>query len=547
VSRDPRAFLALDLGAATHSVALIGRLAHRWRLIGALSMPASVPANDVAAELIRRAGASDPGLMAALALPFAGGSIDATATVEELPRLVGRSAPRRSLLAVAASARALEPIADAARRTGWRTSTATLDGSDPLKLTNRLLDPRVEVVLVGAGDPPGADERRVLTELAGIVSGAVVRRPDLTVVLSGAMSEHLARIEAAGRGDGERAGEILLAPAATSGEPPGGPLRELLDEVRGGPDDPRRAIGRVTAALADVLDRRVELIEIGFDGGLRATAGPGIGGDPAEAMVSIVAEAALLPPDPDDATVDRVLSWTTMPIDRHRLRDRLRELRLWPWSGIAGDGARLRLAAARAAMAVLVESTPEQSALPAPDLVVVAGGAFAVAPGPAIALAVADVLRRPGAIALAFDHARMLGALGVIPDAGERRQSLVDLADDVLTPLGTVVIPAGIRAGASAGRLTIHADTGASETDLVPGALEVVDLPPGDTATAEFAFRDTVRLGARGRRFAVDVSGGLGGLLVDLRDIPLRLPERLDRRRELLDAWQESLWLTRDR
>ena len=81
----------------------------------------------------------------------------------------------------------------------------------------------------------------------------------------------------------------------------------------------------------------------------------------------------------------------------------------------------------------------------------------------------------------------------------------------------------------------------------MPGGLEVVDLPPGEAATAEFQFRDAVRLGARGRRFAIDVSGGLGGLLVDLRDVPLRLPERMDRRRELLDAWQESLWLTRDR
>ena len=45
----------------------------------------------------------------------------------------------------------------------------------------------------------------------------------------------------------------------------------------------------------------------------------------------------------------------------------------------------------------------------------------------------------------------------------------------------------------------------------------------------------------------MDVSGGLGGLLVDLRDVPLRLPERAERRRELLDAWQESLWMTRDR
>jgi hypothetical protein len=135
----------------------------------------------------------------------------------------------------------------------------------------------------------------------------------------------------------------------------------------------------------------------------------------------------------------------------------------------------------------------------------------------------------------------------VIPDAIERRQALMDLVDDLLTPLGSIVIPGGIRAGASAGTMTVHAGTGASDTNLVPGGLEIVDLPPGEVATAEFHFRDAVRLGTRGRRFAIDVSGGLGGLLVDLRDVPLRLPERMDRRRELLEAWQESLWLTRDR
>lgn len=548
MTADPRAFLAVDVGGATSSVAIIGRIAHRWRLVGSLAMPASTPVDAIAVELIRRVAASDPGLAVAIGLTDGGRPVDAETMAAELPRLLGRSAPRRALLALAVSARALGPIADAARKTGWRTSTAQLDGTDPLKLTNRILDPSVDVLLVGAGDPPGADERRRLSELAGIVAGAVARRPDLTVLLAGAMADHLGRLEASsGVRPANRPGELLLAPAATTGDPPGAPLRELLDEVRGGADDPRRAAGRITSALADVLDRRVEVIEIGFDGGLRATASPGIGGEESQAIVSIAADAALLPPDPDDATVDRVLAWMTTPIDRHRLRDRLRELRLWPWSGIAGDGARLRLAAARAAMAILVDATPEQSALPTPDVVVVSGGAFAVAPGPAIALAVADVLRRPGATSIAYDHARVLGALGVIPDASERRQALIDLVDDVLTPLGTVVIPAGIRAGTSAGRLTVHAETGSSETELVPGALEVVDLPPGDVATAEFSFRDTVRLGSRGRRFAVDVSGGLGGLLVDLRDVPLRLPDRLDRRRELLDAWQESLWLTRDR
>lgn len=543
---DPRAFLALDLGAATSSAALIGRLAHRWRLIGSLALPAPIDPAALVHEVVRRAAAADPGLAVSIGIATGDGH-GATPLDPSLhpPQLVARSIPPRTMLVTAANDRAREPYLVAARMTGWRTRSTVLDGSDPLELMAALLAPDVEVVLVGAGDPPGPDERRLVDELAAVVTGAVARRPELTVILAGAMADQLDRLEAVAAG--ERRGGILLAPAATAGDPAGSALRELLDDVRGGPNDPRRAAARAASALADVLDRRIELIEIGFDGGLRATASPAIGGADPATLVSIVADAGLLPPDPGDETVDRVMAWTTLSLDRHRLRDRLRELRIAPWGGIAGDGARLRLAAARAAMSILVEATPEQSALPAPDLVVVAGGAFAAAPGPAIALAIADVIRRPGAVALAYDHARLLGPLGMIPDGGERRQALSDLADDLLAPLGSVVIPGGIRAGKSAGTLTIHAGTGASETDLVPGGLELVDLPPGELATAEFHFRDMVRLGTRGRRFAVDVSGGLGGLLVDLRDVPLRLPERAERRRELLEAWQESLWMTRDR
>jgi len=550
VTSDPRAFLALDLGAATSSVALIGRLAHRWRLLGSLALPAAIDAEAIGNEVVRRAIAADPWLATAIGLTdgtpgTAGPARSGGAPVVNLPKLTARSVPPQTILVCAANERARAPFLDAARATGWRTRVAALDGSDPWRLMASLLDPEVSVLLVGAGDPPGPDERRLVEEIAAIVGGAVARRPDLTVVLAGAMADQLSRIEAAAGGD--RRGEILLGPAAATGDPPGSALRALLEDVRGGANDPRWAAGRAASALADVLDRRVEVVEIGFDGGLRASASPGLAGNDPAATVSIVADAALVPPDPGDSTVDRVMPWTTISLDRHRLRDRLRELRLSPWGGIAGDGARLRLAAARAAMSILIEATPEQSALPAPDIVVVAGGAFAGAPGPAIALAVADVLRRPGAVSVAYDHARLLGPLGMIPDGGERRQATSDLADDLLAPLGTVAIPGGIRAGTSAGRLTVHAGTGASETDLVPGGLALIDLPPGEVATAEFRFRDTVRLGTRGRHFAVDVSGGLGGLLVDLRDVPLRLPDRAERRRELLDAWQESLWMTRDR
>ena len=410
-------------------------------------------------------------------------------------------------------------------------------------MTVAVLDPSVDAVLVGAGEPPGPDERRGIEDVAALVAAAAIRRPELTILLAGAMSEELPRFETT---DGDRQGEVLLAPSATAGDPQGSALRELLDDVWAPRDDARRAIARGAAALADTLDRRVEVVDIGFNGGLRAIASPGAGGIPGGGDRGPHRRRVPVPPDPATRRSIRVIAWSTMPIDRHRLRDRLRELRYAPWSDASGEGARLHRRGA-AALATLVEATPEMSAGPAPDLLVASGGAWAVAPGPAIALAIADVVRRPAAVAIAYDHARLLGPAGSIPDAGERRQLLTDIADDLLAPLASVVIPAGIRAGRSAGRVTVHAEAGTSRLELVPGGLELIDLPPGERATAEIHFRDTVRLGGRGRTFALEVTGGLGGLLLDLRDVPLRLPDRPERRRELLEAWQDSLWVTRDR
>ena len=65
--------------------------------------------------------------------------------------------------------------------------------------------------------------------------------------------------------------------------------------------------------------------------------------------------------------------------------------------------------------------------------------------------------------------------------------------------------------------------------------------------SAELAFRSVVDLGTRGRRFAVSVTGGLAGLVVDTRDVPLRLPERGEERRAVLATWERALWPDRDR
>jgi hypothetical protein len=403
-------------------------------------------------------------------------------------------------------------------------------------MSTLLLDAGVDAILAGAGDPPAADERRALGELGALVAAAAHRRPELSVILAGGMGGQLHAF-----GDvSDRLGRVLVGAAARLGLD-GADLCELLTDVALPADDSRRALGAAAAALADVLDRRVDVVEIGFDGGTRAGAWPGAWSGAAGLDLAIVPSAGLAPADPDDEAVDRIATWTTWTTDRHRLRDRMRELRIAPWADATGEGVGLRLAAARAALSCLVRWTPDWPERPPADLVVASGGAWAVASASAVALALVDVLRRAGAAQFALDHARLLAPLGAIPDAGERRAMVADLADDLLAPVGTVVMPGGLGHGRSAGSLEVHGTHGHLEHDLRPGGLELVELPPGATAVAEFRFHDTVRLGGRGRHFAIDVTGGLGGMLVDLRDVPLRLPDRADLRSELLEAWQAAV------
>ncbi|TME12188.1 MAG: hypothetical protein E6I65_04280 [Chloroflexi bacterium] len=533
----PRALLAIDAGSATTSVALLGKPWKRWRLLGSLAAPAGAPVDALAATLAARLLSTDPRMAVELSV--------AAESVADLPRLETISGPAPTLAVLGASRRAVGLLESVAARTPWRIRTASPESHDPREMTELALRPEVSAILVGAGDPPGPDERGWLDDLAGLVGAATRRRPELRVVLAGPVAARAAWAEGAGRpfdGSQER---IVEGPPLGMRSGPDEPLREILEGLLPNARGTRHTAVRALLSLADALDRTVELIDIGLDGGLRAVASPGVADQGPAAVAVRTAQAALVPGDVDDAGVDSVLAWTTGSLDRHRMGDRLMDLRLQPWADVSGEGARLRLAATRAALARLAAQTPDIGAMPSPDVTIVAGGAFAVAPARAVALALADTIRRPGVTQLATDHARLLGPIGTIDDPDERRDLVADLADDLLAPIGSLVVvanvPSGRRTATRVGRLTLDGDRNGRH-DLVAGEVAFVDLPPGDRAFATLEFRDTVQVGHRARRVAVPVSGGVAGLTVDLRDVPLRLPERRDRRRAALAAWGELAW-----
>lgn len=562
MSAIPRSILAIDAGAATTSVAILGRVGDRWRLLGSLAAPSPAEPDAVATILARRVRAADQGLADAV-------DLDAR-RIDDLPRLEARSAAPTTLAVLGASRRTVGLLSAIAERTSWRMVAASPESHDPREMTDLAMRPEVAAVLVGIGEPAGPDERAAIDDVAGLVGAVARRRPELRVVLAGPVASRRAWIDAIGEAPAAAAAsevegtkgpvaQGIASPERTFEAPALGPrsgpdeaLREILEGLLPRGSDPRHTALRTLVSLADVLDRRVELLEIGFDGGLRGVAQPGVAdeGPVVEGVRS--ARAGLVPPDPDEAAVEAVLEWTTGSLDRHRMGDRLRDLRSQPWADSAGDGARLRLAAARAALTRLVEVTPDLSARPPADLTLVAGGAFAAAPGGAIALAVADVVRRTGATQVAFDHARLLGPLGTIDDPDERRDLVSDLADDLLAPLGTILVAAGmpprLRGRAATGTITFdEGSPGALRRELATGELARLDLGPGEQVLATIEFRDSARIGRRARRFSVPVSGGLAGVLVDLRDVPLRLPERRDRRRAALATWGEQVWPSDDR
>ena len=631
MSRQPRAFFALDFGAATTSAALVGHAGGRWRLLAHTAAPSTTDLDALLFGILDRVGKADRELLEFVSARERPGT---AALVADLARLESRSSPPRRIAVLAGSKRQRRRLEEIASRAGWLVVGGSADVDDPLELSRLVLAWDTHAVLLGADSSPAGDEKRHLPMLGALVAAAARRRPELAVVLAGGAAIQESDFSGAGEHDripevvkaaapdssaesdatpvdvatsaetteeapavetapgepaaeqaavgatpegpseapapaattaaprapdlaapahaapvelpvpsGDRHDSVLLAPDAESGQPAGSALQQVLEGLRARSDESRLGIARSVRSLALLLDKSIEVIEVGLDGGLRCRAeavGPGH-----RTVVSshvAMASASFAPEDLSDEMIDAVSSWSTIAFDRYRLSDRLRDLRSSPWGEADGEGALLRLAAAKAAVERLVAATPEISVREMPDIMIAAGGVWASTPPSVVALAMADLVRRPGVGRLACDQARLLGPLGAIADEEERRKMLKDLVEDVLLPLGSLILPAGIRQGRSAGRMRVTGETSNSDIDLQPGGIWAVELPPGQTATADMDFRDAVRLGARGRHFSVEVSGGLGGLFVDLRDIPLRLPDKADQKRATWESWQRAMW-----
>jgi hypothetical protein len=544
------AFFAIDHGTATTAASLIAPVEGRFRLLANAAAPRGADPEAILEDLVVRVLSVEPELLGPAA------DWRRWARLESVTRR-----PRR-ILCVATSSRVGDALTRVFAWRGWSVAGRVIASDiDPLGAMTMCLAPGIDAIAVAAGGR-GDDEQRLRARLTPLLAAVLVERPELPIVVCGpadwpdlegptvvqlaapdadpalpdpALAAVLASIERHASGAAETT--LELSGTATS-----------QDDIPNG----RLAMGDAVATLAMLLDRRVETVDIGHSGGARVLAGPG----GIERQV-VTADAALVPSigagEPDDrrgamgldAAIEDIAGWSAIRTDPFTLADRLRNLRLAPWRDASGDGARLRLAALRAALARLDRVWRERpgGAEGPGDLIVCTGGAFAAVPPSATALAVVDGMRAPGVRNLFHDHARLLGPIGALPDEGDRRRLLADLLDDALLPIGSTIVVGEGRVASRAPvamRLTSH--VARQDVELPAGDVHVLDLPPGVPARVELASRDSGLLGLRSRRVAVEVTGGLGGLLVDTRDVPLRLPDRAERRRAQLETWERSVW-----
>ena len=450
--------------------------------------------------------------------------------------------PRACLIAGSAWTGAL--LERAFSGAGWQIASRFFEARpDSVALGEACLDPTVHAVIMGGSVDAVEEERDAMRQLWPRAGSLARLRDDIAVIACGPFVERPEAIP------DERlyslpAPESVAATAESVLRQAARQVGAHLVGADAGVGDARAGLRTSIASLAAVLGNRVEGIEVGAAAGSRTLANPDH-----ELRHGVIEAGAYLPGTilDDDGFAESILKWSILKGDPMAQVDRLRELCLHPWSGIDPDGLRLRLAALHGALERIqtawdAAQVAGRSDEDAPRSTILSGGAFSALPTAAIGLALVDTVRRPGAATILHDHANVLAPLGALPVEGERRRLLADLMDDCLLPVGSAVLTGRIgQGGKSCGVLAIATSLGSDELRLEPDGIRLVDLPPGIVARLEIDPEDGVVLGVQGQRLTLEVSGGLGGLLIDTREIPLRLPSG-DERRKQLETWQQPIW-----
>ena len=180
--------------------------------------------------------------------------------------------------------------------------------------------------------------------------------------------------------------------------------------------------------------------------------------------------------------------------------------------------------------------------MPLFEPILAGGGALSNAPTPGQSLLLLlDALQPVGITSIILDQNNLLPLLGAAAESNYLLPVQV-LESGAFMSLGTIVSvisPASYGMPVIKARLT-YEDGSDARVEVKLGGLEILPLNMGQTArlTLQPLNRSDIGNGP-GRNAAIQVAGGVMGVVIDARGRPLSLPEDPVRRRELFKKW---LW-----
>lgn len=524
--------ILVDIGSAWTKAAIVARSRGRWRIVAQVAQPTAWGEDALRAALTARlAGVVDQRVAGRV------GELLQTAPriACHTPRRVGRIG-----LASVASELSGASARRAAESAGWTVIEAAA-ADDGRSLTARLAALQAADVdawlMAGGFDGTRADQA---LEMAGLVAAARSgsREPVIWAGSANLAAEVSALFEAG-------AVQVVDNPRPDAGREEPLPLRQALEELLqrmvepGGvrqltPVSFRRAISELARSTmrsvlgVDLGARYLTWVRSDETGGAESR----VFADGGLASPTLVASGG----------PGRLARMLPMAIDELAVADALRNLHARPGTLPQTDD---ELAVTHgAARHLLSQAAAEGTLTEGLDLLIGCGRTLAAAPRPSqAAQLLLDGVRPLGITELALDTAGTLPPIGALED-GEIGEGMGVLRDDLLVPLGAGVVSRGGRAGQMVMRVSVHRvgwpDEGPME--VRHGQLQVLPLGRGQSAELDIELGNGVNLGGSrsARRIHATVTGGVVGLILDGRDMPLAAPRRTDDRRAVQVAWRDA-------
>ena len=528
--------LLVDIGSAWTKASVVGRSRGRWRIAAHLAQPTAWGDEELRRALAARlAPAADRRVADRLDDLLAGA-----------PRISCHTPRRAGRLALAAVSEQLSAASAqrAAESAGWTVQAAAAadDGRSIAERLASLQAAEVDAWLLGGGFEEGRADQAL--EMASLV--AVARNGSGSPVIWAGASSLADEVRELFEAD---AVSVVANPRPSATREDLVPLRHALEELLQRAVEPAGtrqhtpvAFRRSVAQLARSTIRRV----VGVDVGARyLTWAQADEEGNAESRVFATGglSAARLVTSGGPGRLARRLP---IAIDELAVADALQNLHARPGTLPQTEDELVILHAA--VRQLLAQTVGDEGADPDlfddADLLIGAGRTIAAAPRPAqAAQLLLDGIRPLGVTQLALDAAGALAPLGALED-GEIAEGMGALRDDLLVPIGTSVVCRGGRPGQIVMRVRVRR-AGWPEIgpiELRGGQLQLLSLTRGHEAELDIELLNGATLGA-GRhtaRVQATAAGGLVGLMLDARGIPLVLPRRSDDRRAVLAGWRDT-------